>query len=83
MKIFVGRWDLIPDSTPHYAISAWSRAEVVAELAREIDEYAKSHDVEDNNMGAYDAQEFEDTFNGKTSDHINTKDYWIRIFEED
>lgn len=81
MKIYVGRWDLLPEELEGYnGLSKMNRMDVAVELSREIDEYAKTHTVEDNLMGVYNEIEFEDTFNQDIEERFNTQTYWIKIF---
>lgn len=81
MRIYVGRWDLLPEEWDGYngllKMDHWDTAE---ELSREIREYAKTHTKEDNLMGVYEAEEFEDTFNQDLENRLNTQTYWIKIF---
>ena len=82
MKIYVGRWDLLLAAEeefyrPFREMDSWDVAE---ELSREIREYDKTHEVEDNLMGVYTPEEFEDTFNQDLEGKFNTKEYWIKIF---
>lgn len=75
MKIYVGRWDLLPEDWEGYnglsKMDSWDASE---EVSRE-----KRHH-EDNLIGEYDAAEFEDTFNQDLEGAFNTKEYWIKIF---
>ena len=81
MKIYVGRWDLLPVSWEGYnGISEKVEPEISRELSREIDEYAKTHTKEDILMGVYNEVEFEETFNQDIEERFNTQTYWIKIF---
>lgn len=81
MKIYVGRWDLLPANLEGYnGLSQMKRMDVACELSREIDEYAKTHTKEDNLMGVYNEAEFEETFNQDIEERFNTQTYWIKIF---
>ncbi len=81
MKIYVGRWDLLPANLEGYnGLSQMKRMDVVCELSREIDEYAKTHTKEDILMGVYNEVEFEETFNQDIEERFNTQTYWIKIF---
>lgn len=83
MKIYVGRWDLLPDELEGYnGLSQMNRMDVAVELSHEIDRYAETHDVEDNRMGVYTPEEFEEEFNQTLENHFTSEDYWIRIFAE-
>lgn len=81
MKIYVGRWDLLPAS--YEGINWIERAtqrQVLEEIGREIEEYADTHPVEDNRMGVYTPKEFEAEFNYDTKGQFTTETYWIKIF---
>lgn len=78
MKIYVGRWDLLPASWEGYnGLSEKSEVEIGKEVARQnwtdegyIDPF----------VGIYTPQEFEETFNQDLNGGVNTKKYWIKIF---
>lgn len=78
MKIYVGRWEL----WPYGALELYdtTKEEIIAELAREVEQYAKEHDVEDNRIGVYTPEEFEAEFNENLDGSFNTETYWIKIF---
>ena len=81
MKIYVGRWDQLHEDWEGYnGLSKMDSWDVSEELSREIREYAKTHTKEDNLMGVYTPEEFEDTFNQDLEGKFNTKTYWIKIF---
>lgn len=83
MKIYVGRWELLPENLEGYnGLMEMKRMDVAVELAHELDLYAETHDVEDNLMGVYTEEEFEETFNQTLTNHICSNIYWIRIFNE-
>ena len=83
MTIYVGKWDLLPDYLEGYnGLSVMNRDDVTAELSREIDLYAEDHDAEDNRMGVYTPEEFEDEFNQTLKNHFTSEHYWIRIFAD-
>ncbi len=76
MKIYVGRWNLLPDSWEGYnGLSEKSEAQISDEVLRQGFLCA-----EPNYIGVYDAEEFEDTFNQCLTHFIDSKDYWIKIF---
>lgn len=82
MKIYVGRWDLLPENLEGYnGLSQMSRIDVALELSREIDQWAESNPREDNTMGVYTPREFEDTINQDINNTFRTDIYWVRIFE--
>ena len=81
MKIYVGRWDLLHEDYEGYnGLSKVDSFTTAEELSREIRQYAKTHTKEDNLMGVYTAEEFEDTFNQDLKGEFNTQTYWIKIF---
>lgn len=82
MEIYVGRWDLLPDSWEGYnGLSEKSEEEIKAEVKREIDAWEDIyHNPYNNFMGFYSPKDFEDTFNQCLTHFINSKDYWIKIF---
>lgn len=76
MKIYVGRWDLLPESWEGYnGLSEKSEKEIMAEVSREVDIME-----EDTFIAIYESEEFEDTFNQCLTHFIDSKDYWIKIF---
>lgn len=76
MKIYVGRWNLLPDSWEGYnGLSEKSEKEIMAEVSREVDIME-----EDTLIAVYEPEEFEDTFNQCLTHFIDSKDYWIKIF---
>lgn len=81
MKIYVGRWDLLPLSWE--GINGLNKADkktICEELAREIEEYDDTHPITDKLMGVYTLKEFEDEFNYDTKGRFTTDTYWIKIF---
>lgn len=81
MKIYVGRWDLLPEEWEGInGLYEATKEEIVEELSREIDAYAETHESEDNRIGVYEPAEFEAEFNEDLDGSFNTKTYWIKIF---
>lgn len=83
MKIYVGRWNLLPDSWEGYnGLSEKSEEEIKAEVTREINAWADMppYNPYNNFMGFYSPEEFEETFNQCLTHFIDSKDYWIKIF---
>lgn len=83
MKIYVGRWDLLPASWEGYnGLSEKSEEEIKLEVTREINVWADMppYNPYNNFMGFYTHQEFEETFNQCLTHFIDSKDYWIKIF---
>lgn len=78
MKIYVGRWDLLPAEWEGYnGLVEKSEREIISELSREvdIDPYGQ-----DNNIGIYEPMEFEESFNYDSEQKMDSDIYWIRIF---
>lgn len=76
MKIYVGRWDLLPAEWEGYnGLYEKSEEEIRAEISREVDILE-----EDTFIAVYEPEEFEDTFNQCLTHFIDSKDYWIKIF---
>ena len=81
MKIYVGRWDLLPyDWEGINRLEKATKEEIIAELAREIQDYDNTHNYADNRMGAYTPEEFETEFNYDTRNQFTTETYWIKFF---
>lgn len=72
MKIYVGRMVLLNEQS-----KMMREIDVQAELSREIEVYAKSHDTEDNSMGVYTPAEFEDAFN---RGDFSKAQYWVKVY---
>lgn len=76
MKIYVGRWDLLPAEWEGYnGLSEKSEEEIKAEISREVDIIE-----EDTFIAIYEPEEFEDTFNQCLTRFIDSNTYWIKIF---
>lgn len=81
MKIYVGRWDLLPDSWEGVnGLNDADQDTIREELVREIEEYDKTHTVTDNRVGVYRPEEFEAEFNYDARGRFSTETYWIKIF---
>ena len=79
MKIYVGRWDLLPKEWEGInGLYDKAEEEVKAEVAREA-----ALDREDSHIAAYEGEEFEETFNHTLTEHISSERYWIKIFKEE
>lgn len=80
MNVYVGRWDLL--SRVHDGIN-WlyeaTRDDILREIGREIEAWANTNSREDNMMGVYTIEEFEDTFNGDDGE-LRGCTYWIKFF---
>lgn len=78
--IYVGRWNLLPEEWEGInGLYEKSKDEIIAEIGREIEQWAKSNPYEDNLMGVYTLEEFEEEFNGDNERKLNGTDYWIKI----
>lgn len=78
MKIYVGRWDLLPASWEGYnGLSEKVEPEISREVSRQnwTDE-----GYLDPFIGIYTPEEFEETFNQDIEGRFNTQTYWIKIF---
>jgi hypothetical protein len=76
MKIYVGRWALLPAEWEGYnGLSEKSEEEIKAEVSREVDIME-----EDTFIAIYEPDEFEETFNQCLTRFIDSRDYWIKIF---
>lgn len=76
MKIYIGRWDLLPESWEGVnGLDEKSEKEIIAEVRREVD-----IDEDDYYIAIYEPEEFEATFNHTLTHHISSNRHWIRIF---
>ena len=76
MTIYVGRWNLLPESWEGYnGLSEKSEEEIKAEVSRQVDIME-----EDTFIAVYTPEEFEETFNQCLTSFINSNTYWIKIF---
>lgn len=76
MKIYVGRWNLLPESWEGYnGLSEKSEEEIKAEVSREVNIME-----EDSFIAIYEPDEFEETFNQCLTRFISSREYWIKIF---
>lgn len=81
MKIYVGRWELLPSCWEGIArLAGADEKTIIEELAREVEEYDNTHPIQDKRMGVYTPKEFESEFNWDTKGQFNTETYWIKIF---
>ena len=78
MKIYTGRWDLLPREWEGInGLYEKSEAEIAAEVKRQAITF---DGVGDSFIADFSPEEFEETFNQDLQLHFNTKDYWIKIF---
>lgn len=81
MKIYVGRWDLLPEEWEGInGLEKASEKEVEHELNRELDTMLQKYHEEDNRIAIYTPKEFEAEFNYDTKGQFSTETYWIKIF---
>ncbi len=79
MKIYVGRWDLLPEEWEGInGLYEKSEKEIKAEISRQVDEMDKTGD-NDNTVAIYTPAEFEETFNDDNGE-LNGGKYWMKIF---
>lgn len=82
MKIYVGRWDLLPAEWEGYnGLSDKSEEEIKAEVTGQQALLLTETGEMDKFIGCYTQEEFEETFNQCLTRFIDSKDYWIKIFE--
>lgn len=78
MKIYVGRWDLLPAEWEGFnGLSEKSEEEISREVSRQ--DWTNEGYI-DPFIGIYTPQEFEETFNQDINNSIMTDTYWIKIF---
>ena len=76
MKIYVGKRGLLPEEWEGInGLYEKSKKEIIAEIGREFEEWAKSNPYEDNLMGVYTPEEFEEEFNGDNNRELNGTTY--------
>ena len=86
MRIYIGRWDLLPKEWGNIAIENHSEKEIREEVARQraplpdqpgLGSYSPKMLINE-----YSLEEFEATFNNDLKKYLNTDKYWIRIFKD-
>ena len=85
MKIYVGRFDLLPEDWEGVnGLHDKKESEIKAEIKRQNNLVLDNDEMSNNNdydyIDEYSIKEFEDTFNHSTSGFISSEDYWIKIF---
>lgn len=81
MKIYIGRWNLLPESWEGYnGLSDASEKEIERETKFQQEYLLRNTGYEDDFIGVYGPDAFEDTFNQCLTRFIDSKDYWIKIF---
>jgi phytoene dehydrogenase-like protein len=80
MKIYVGRWDLLPEEWEGInGLYEKSEEEIAEEVKRQDELCFDEMDERYDNIGVYTPIEFEEEFNANKGD-LNGGDYWIKIF---
>lgn len=81
MKIYVGRWDLLPEEWEGInGLYEKSEEEINEEVQRQIEIVVDDNTNERDYVGIYTPVEFEEEFNGSHSGWLTSDDYWIKIF---
>lgn len=81
MKIYVGRWNLLPEEWEGYnGLCEKSEEEIRSETKRQQNFLLLYTGREDDFVGGHTPEEFEDTFNQDLIGAFNNEKYWIRIF---
>lgn len=81
MRIYIGRWSLLPANWEGYnGLIEKSEEEIASECNRQLDESMEKEGMEDKFIASYTPAEFEDTFNQCLDESFSTDVYWIRIF---
>jgi hypothetical protein len=76
MKIYVGRWDLLPlEWEGIYGLYEKPEEEIQNEVDRQLD-----LDTGDPHIGWYFPNVFEEEFNGDDYAELHGTTYWIKIF---
>lgn len=81
MKIYVGRWDLLPEEWKSInGLYEKSEDEIYEEVMRQDMLLFENEDTEGDYVGVYEPIEFEEEFNHSASGWFNSEEYWIKIF---
>ena len=81
MKIYVGRWDLLPASWEGYnGLSERLENEIQHEVFEEQRVCRSKPFDKDYYPGVYTHKQFEETFNADINNDFRTDTYWIKIF---
>lgn len=81
MKIYVGRWNLLPDEWEGInGLYEKSEEEIEAETKRQQDFLLLYTGQKDDFVGRFTPEEFEETFNQCLTHFIDSNKYWIKIF---
>ena len=81
MTIYVGRWDMLPESWNgiNGLMERWENEIQHEALEEQRVCMARAFD-KDHYPGSYSPKQFEETFNGDINNDFRTDTYWIRIF---
>ena len=81
MMFYVGKWKLLPEEWEGInGLYEKDEEEIKAEVYREMEEWGRHHACEDDFIGAYTQEEFEETFNGDDEGALDGVTYWLKIF---
>jgi len=81
MRIYVGRWDLLPEDWEGInGLYEKSEDEIAKELDRQMNEFYDKNGYEDNYIARYTRGEFEELFNQDLENQLSTSVYFIKIF---
>lgn len=81
MRIYVGRWDLLPEDWEGInGLYEKYEEEIESETKRQQDFLLLYTGYEDDFVGSYTPEEFEEEFNQCLTRFISSQDYWIKIF---
>lgn len=80
MKVYVGRWSLLPDEWEGInGLYEKSTEEIEAEVKRQQDFILLYTGEEDPYVGVYTIEEFEEEFNADNDAKLHGLKYWIKI----
>ena len=80
MKIYIGRWDLLPEDWEGInGLYEKSEEEISEEVTRQNVSCFDEMDEQYDNIGVYTPREFEEEFNANKGE-LNGDNYWIKIF---
>ena len=83
MTIYVGRWDLLPESWEGInGLYESSEQKLKDEIGRQMDTVVDELCGPDSLVGAYTPAEFEETFNHTLTQHLSSQRYWIKFFSD-
>lgn len=83
MKIYIGRWDLLPEDWEGYnGLVEKNKYDIIDEIVREkmIARESDDEDIDEDMIDSFTPKQFEETFNQDLENIFNNKTYWIRIF---